>query len=151
MNLVPHYLTGTLSWGQPQRQIDRHFDLHPDPTTSHLPRRQRTAPRVRGADTASYAGSTARVLVLIDTGLGILGDSAGDTLSGIKNLTGGLGADTLIGDAAANVIIGGAGINDLWGQGGNDVLNGGDVLFGQGGDDTLNGGSGADQMFGGTT
>ena len=106
---------------------------------------------MRGADTASYAGSTARVLVLIDTGLGNLGDSAGDTLSGIKNLTGGLGADTLIGDAAANVIIGGAGINDLWGQGGNDVLNGGDVLFGQGGDDTLNGGSGADQMFGGTT
>ncbi|MCX7358046.1 MAG: FG-GAP-like repeat-containing protein [Alphaproteobacteria bacterium] len=79
----------------------------------------------------------------------------------IENATGGVGNDTLIGNAAANVltgndgndtISGAEGIDTLLGGAGDDVLDGGagaDALNGGGGADRLDGGAGADAMTGG--
>ncbi|NYZ22635.1 beta strand repeat-containing protein, partial [Azospirillum oleiclasticum] len=78
-----------------------------------------------GTDTASYATSGASVAVDLADGGGTAGDAAGDTLTGIENLTGGNGADTLLGDGGANRIDGGAGNDTLQGRGGNDSLVGG--------------------------
>ncbi|MGB9366340.1 MAG: calcium-binding protein [Xanthobacteraceae bacterium] len=87
-----------------------------------------------GIDTASYSPSTTAVTANLATPASNTGDAAGDTYSGIENLTGGTIADNLTGDANANV---------LSGLAGNDTLNGGD------GDDTLIGGVGADVLNGG--
>ncbi|MEJ2035477.1 MAG: calcium-binding protein, partial [Maritimibacter sp.] len=87
-----------------------------------------------GHDTASYQSSAAGVTVDLATGTGSGGDAAGDTFSGIENLTGSDFADTLTGDAGSNTLIGGAG---------NDTLNGG------AGDDWLQGGAGGDTLIGG--
>ena len=73
--------------------------------------------------------SAAGVTVSLAAGTGSGGDAAGDTLSGIENLTGSAQADTLTGDGNANTLDGG---------GGDDTLNGG------AGGDTLIGGSGSD-------
>lgn len=78
-----------------------------------------------GTDTASYATSGASVAVDLAAGGGMVGDAAGDTLTGIENLTGGNGADTLLGDGGANRIDGGTGNDTLQGRGGNDSLVGG--------------------------
>ena len=59
-----------------------------------------------------------------------------DVRHGIENVEGGLGNDTIIGDANANVISGLEGDDDLRGGGGNDTLVGG------AGNDTLNGNAG---------
>lgn len=67
-----------------------------------------------------------------------------DQLSGIENLCGGQGADTLLGDAVANRLIGGAGDDSLCGRGGADRL------WGDAGNDTLLGGAGRDRLFAGT-
>ena len=61
-----------------------------------------------GNDTASYADATAGVTADLDSSLNS-GDAAGDTYSGIENLTGSALNDRLIGDANANVFDGGAG------------------------------------------
>lgn len=86
-----------------------------------------------------------------------------DVLISIENATGGMGNDTLIGDANDNVLKGGDGTstgNDsiegnegrdfLSGFDGEDTLSGGDdddFLEGGAGDDTLEGGFGFDQMI----
>jgi Ca2+-binding RTX toxin-like protein len=87
-----------------------------------------------GIDTASYSPSTTAVTANLATPASNTGDAAGDTYSGIENLTGGTVADNLTGDANANV---------LSGLAGNDALNG------AGGDDILIGGAGADALTGG--
>lgn len=61
-----------------------------------------------------------------------------DQVSGIENLCGGQGADTLLGDALANRLIGGAGDDSLCGRGGADLL------AGDAGNDMLDGGAGFD-------
>ena len=91
-----------------------------------------------GIDTASYATSTVAVTANLTTPASNTGDAAGDTYSGIENLTGGSAADTLTGDANANVLSGGAGNDSLSGGNGNDVLIGG------AGADALNGGANID-------
>ncbi|MCA3289539.1 MAG: hypothetical protein ING23_03815, partial [Roseomonas sp.] len=58
-----------------------------------------------------------------------IGSAALDTLSGIENIRGGRGDDSLQGDGVGNL---------LFGEGGNDTLDGG------AGDDQLTGGSGGD-------
>ena len=78
-----------------------------------------------GADTASYATSGAPIAVDLAAGTGSVGDAAGDILIGIESLTGGNGADTLLGDGGANRIDGGNGNDTLQGRGGNDSLVGG--------------------------
>jgi Ca2+-binding RTX toxin-like protein len=100
-----------------------------------------------GTDLASYAASTAGVSVNLTTGLGAGGDAAGDTLTGIENVTGSAFDDTLTGDSGANVLDGGAGNDLLDGGAGNDSLYGGagnDTLIGGAGSDILDGGAGTD-------
>ncbi|MCB1493844.1 MAG: hypothetical protein KDJ77_18915, partial [Rhodobiaceae bacterium] len=84
-----------------------------------------------GADTASYAGSTAGVNVQLQYGIAAGGHAAGDTLASIENLTGSNHNDTLVGNPGVNV---------LSGNGGNDILrglSGADRLLGGAGDDWL--------------
>ncbi|MGL4968060.1 MAG: beta strand repeat-containing protein [Inquilinus sp.] len=82
-----------------------------------------------GTDTASYYIGVDGVTVDLTAGTGSGGDAAGDTLSGIENLSGSQGHDILAGDAAGNKLQG-------W--------NGDDVLRGGAGADTLDGGAGSD-------
>jgi len=91
-----------------------------------------------GRDTASYAGSDGGVSVRLWQGKGGLADAAGDTLSGIENLTGSAHDDLLVGDAGRNVLSGGDGADRLLGGNGPDVLQGG------AGPDDLSGGVGRD-------
>ncbi|MGO1079696.1 beta strand repeat-containing protein [Inquilinus sp. CA228] len=84
-----------------------------------------------GTDTASYYSGTVGVVVSLASGLGGGGEAQGDTLSGIENLSGSQGSDSLYGDAGANVLQG-------W--------NGNDALFGRAGKDTLTGGAGGDRF-----
>ncbi len=107
-----------------------------------------------GVDTASYAASAIGVSVNLATGLGSGGDAAGDSVSGIENLTGSQYNDTLTGNAGTNVVVGGrvtasGGANVLSGLGGDDLLSGGvgnDQLIGGAGKDTLTGGLDADRF-----
>ncbi len=83
-------------------------------------------------------------------------DNLGNSYSGIENINGGWGDDTLTGTADSNildggvgddVVSGGAGDDSLAGGLGNDMLSGGagnDVLFGSFGTDTYDGGDGVD-------
>ncbi|MGO1079397.1 calcium-binding protein [Inquilinus sp. CA228] len=84
-----------------------------------------------GTDTASYYSGTVGVVVSLASGLGGGGEAQGDTLSGIENLSGSQGSDSLYGNAGANVLQG-------W--------NGNDALFGRAGKDTLTGGAGGDRF-----
>jgi Ca2+-binding RTX toxin-like protein len=105
-----------------------------------------------GIDTASYAGSSAGVRVDLYYGSGIGGDSEGDTLTAIENLTGSDHWDVLVGNGAGNILTGGRGNDLLWARGGDDTLygdNGHDRLYGHGGNDTLTGGRGPDSLNGG--
>jgi len=98
-----------------------------------------------GIDTENYSGSGEGVTVTLGNATAQSGgEAAGDTLSGIENVTGSAQADTLTGDAGDNVLTGGAGDDTLSGGAGNDTLLGGD------GDDTLTGGAGDDTLDGGT-
>ena len=102
-----------------------------------------------GSDTVSYAGSDAAVEVNLHSGTLSGGHAAGDTLSGIENLTGSDHSDTLTGDTADNVLDGGAGDDWLGGGSSGDWLiggNGADTLVGGLGNDTLTGGAGNDRF-----
>jgi hypothetical protein len=82
-----------------------------------------------GIDTADYSSAPSAVNVSLENGKGYWGDSDGDTLHDIENLTGSGYDDQLVGDVNANVLVG---------MGGNDYLKGG------GGADELDGESGID-------
>ncbi|OWJ65051.1 calcium-binding protein [Inquilinus limosus] len=82
-----------------------------------------------GTDTASYYTGTVGVAVDLSTGKGTGGDAQGDVLTGIENVSGSQGNDSLTGNAGANT---------LQGWNGNDVLRGG------AGADRLDGGVGID-------
>jgi Ca2+-binding RTX toxin-like protein len=77
-----------------------------------------------GIDTADYSDSASLVEVLLNAGIGIGGDAAGDVLNDVENLVGSLFNDLLIGSAVANVLAGGLGNDILQGLGGADTLNG---------------------------
>jgi len=81
-----------------------------------------------GTDTATYASRTTAVVVDID---GVADDGNGadgpagardKVLGNVENITGGTGADTLVGNGAANRLIGGLGADILRGLDGNDAL-----------------------------
>jgi len=77
-----------------------------------------------GADTVSYANSTAAVSI----NLGITtaqtgGDSTGDTLFNVENIIGSAYNDTLLGDTFANTITGGAGADNIDGAAGIDTVS----------------------------
>lgn len=124
-----------------------------------------------GIDTVSYIESDVGVVASLATGLGANGDAAGDSYSGIENLTGSHHSDTLLGDDGNNVIegldgndlalfggkgadsiFGGKGNDNIKGEKGSDLLKGGngrDDMIGGNGNDTLNGGKGNDDLKGG--
>ncbi|HYE43945.1 MAG TPA: hypothetical protein VEA15_11175, partial [Caulobacteraceae bacterium] len=91
-----------------------------------------------GTDTADYSATAQAISVNLSlVSAQGTGGSGVDTLLSIENLFGGLGGDTLTGNAAANDIRGGEGADVIAGAGGNDYLTGGagnDVfVFAQGG------------------
>ncbi|WP_085033290.1 beta strand repeat-containing protein [Ensifer aridi] len=82
-----------------------------------------------GIDTADYSTSAVAVNVSLAsdpsrTSRGYGGDAAGDTLSGIENLTGSAGNDLLSGNRLDNQLVGNAGEDILRGMDGNDLLVG---------------------------
>jgi serralysin len=88
-----------------------------------------------GADTADYSDKTDAVGVTLNRSSNVyvyVKNVIEDTIRNIENITGGSGADLLVGDTLANVLKGGSG---------NDTLRGGL------GKDTLYGGSGADRFI----
>ncbi|MGV6847913.1 MAG: M10 family metallopeptidase C-terminal domain-containing protein [Marinibacterium sp.] len=97
----------------------------------------------KGTDTAVYAEVTGRLVVDLKKPQANTGAAAGDSFSGIENVTGGAGRDKLIGDDGANLLQGGDGKDRLIGRKGDDRLEGGP------GDDQLEGGPGADALIGG--
>jgi Ca2+-binding RTX toxin-like protein len=78
-----------------------------------------------GIDTATYFLSVAGVTIDLAAGTGSGGYAAGDTLSGIENIVGGQGNNTLTGNGVANVLSGWVGDDVLRGGGGADTLEGG--------------------------
>jgi Ca2+-binding RTX toxin-like protein len=77
-------------------------------------------------DKISYAASAFGVTVnLGPLGVGAGGDAAGDTWTGIEDVTGSASGDTLTGSTAANILLGGLGNDTLSGGAGADTLNGG--------------------------
>jgi Ca2+-binding RTX toxin-like protein len=104
-----------------------------------------------GDDTVVGAGGTDLVLyaetggVAVDLTAGTAEGAGADSLSGIEDVWGSPGDDTLIGDGAAN---------ELRGRGGDDTISGGageDDLSGGAGTDSLDGGGGFDTCTGGET
>nr|WP_305080291.1 hypothetical protein [Methylosinus sp. Sm6] len=79
----------------------------------------------RGVDTADYGDKTASVIVTLNGGtqsVVTVGGVAEDKIRNIENVTGGSGADTLIGDGLANRLVGGGGNDTLTGAGGADIF-----------------------------
>ncbi|MEL6977657.1 MAG: cadherin domain-containing protein [Pseudomonadota bacterium] len=103
-----------------------------------------------GYDSVYYTSDTTGVSVNLQTGVGLHGDAAGDTLVGIERVEGGSGDDTLtIGDITIASIparaLGGAGDDTLTGGAQRDELQGG------AGDDTFHLTAGGDTLYGGST
>ncbi len=109
-----------------------------------------------GSDRVSYALRSNAVSVNLDA-VALDGESGelDKVVNDVESVTGGGGADTLIGSTSDNILDGGAGIDTLSGGLGNDVLKGGlgaDILNGDAGDDIFDEGaatSGADTLNGG--
>ena len=80
---------------------------------------------------------------LFDDGAAGEGDKVN---SDVENLTGGRGADSLVGNGLANLLTGGAGKDSLSGLAGNDTFQTLDRLV-----DLLNGGTGTDRAHRDTT
>lgn len=95
-----------------------------------------------GIDTLDFLGATSGVVVNLTTPSQNSGTRvAGDSYSGIENLSGTGYADRLVGDTADNRLAGGGKIDTLAGADGNDVIIGGK------GKDRTYGGAGADQFL----
>ncbi len=104
-----------------------------------------------GRDTVDYGAATGTVRVQL-SGQGEVidgvytqsfargADIGRDILTSIENVTGGRGADILVGSSVSNVLKGGAGRDTISGEGGNDLIHGG------AGADILTGGGGADRF-----
>jgi len=86
-----------------------------------------------GTDTLTYAGSASGVIVNLATAAA----SGFSSVTGVENVTGGDGNDTLTGTNLANSLSGGVGNDTLDGNGGTDLLVGGagnDTYITDGGD-----------------
>jgi Ca2+-binding RTX toxin-like protein len=97
-----------------------------------------------------YAGRSFPVSVTLDNNADDGGAGEGDNvMANVEDVTGGAGADTLVGNDADNELDGGAGDDQISGGDGNDGLDGGagrDTIDGGGGRDDLVGGGGADTL-----
>jgi len=101
-----------------------------------------------GIDKLDYSAWSAAATVNLTTGTAT---ATGGT-SGIRNVTGGAGDDTFIGDAAGNALLGGNGDDVIFGAAGADDLQGGpgrDLIFAGSGADTVDGGAGEDVLLAG--
>ena len=78
-----------------------------------------------GDDTVSFRDFSNGVNANLETGSATGSTAGSDTLTGIENIVGGAGNDTLIGSEDANTLSGGAGNDTIGGGGGDDVLSGG--------------------------
>jgi Ca2+-binding RTX toxin-like protein len=94
-----------------------------------------------GSDTAYYSNRIENLSLTLD---GLANDGAAgenDKIEiDIENISGGFGADTIVGDAKNNVLRGGGGSDRIYGGKGNDTLvadSGADRLYGQDGNDVL--------------
>jgi Ca2+-binding RTX toxin-like protein len=93
-----------------------------------------------GFDTVTYVREKSAVNVYL-FGAANSGAAAGDTFSGIEQVTGTLYNDVIQGDEAANRLYGLNGADTINGRGGNDIIDGGD------GADLLDGGAGNDLIY----
>jgi len=78
-----------------------------------------------GTDTVTYTNATTGIVASLGNAAANTGEAAGDTYSGVENLTGSAQGDRLTGDAGSNRLDGGAGDDELEGGGGADALIGG--------------------------
>ncbi len=78
-----------------------------------------------GTDTLLYDNAATGVTANLGNAAGNTGDAAGDSYSGIENLTGSKFGDTLTGDGGANFIYGWTGDDRIDGGAGQDKLKGG--------------------------
>jgi Ca2+-binding RTX toxin-like protein len=81
-----------------------------------------------GVDTADYSDKTTAVKVTLNGSSNVsvyVNGSIEDTIKNIENITGGSGADLLVGDALANTLLGNSGNDTLKGGLGKDVFYGG--------------------------
>jgi hypothetical protein len=85
-----------------------------------------------GVNTLDYSGWTGAVTVILQQGTATGLDGG---IANIRNVTGSVGNDLLVGDANTNVLVGGTGRNIIIGGGGADRITGG------GGDNLLIGGT----------
>jgi len=105
-----------------------------------------------GDDEVSYRRRTAPVAVSIGDTLPDGAEGEGDVVRGFEDISGGAGADRLVGDDRVNTLAGGDGDDVLIARGGDgfgDRLDGGpgiDRLSGGDGPDTLSGGTGVDRL-----
>lgn len=117
---------------------------------------------LRGFSATSMSFGSTSTPVTVDLGNAspqlISAEQGTDTISGVYNVYGGSGADTLSGDAGINWIGGdasggsGSSTDTIHGGAGGDQLSGGpggDHLFGEAGADGLNGEEGEDELRGG--
>lgn len=78
-----------------------------------------------GRDLGDYSDAAQAVTVDLVAGTATGGDSGTDQLSGIEDILGGSGNDSIIGNASANALDGGDGNDSLVGDEGDDSLTGG--------------------------
>jgi Ca2+-binding RTX toxin-like protein len=81
-----------------------------------------------GLDTSDYSDKTTAVSVILNGSSDVsvyVNGSIEDTIKNIENITGGSGADLLVGDALANTLLGNSGNDTLKGALGKDILDGG--------------------------
>lgn len=96
-----------------------------------------------GRDTASYADSPEGLTVRLERPQSNSGEARGDSYSSIENVTGSAFNDLLYGDGGANVLRGGDGNDRLLSRAGNDSV------FGEGGNDRFYAQSGVSLFDGG--
>ena len=100
-----------------------------------------------GVDTIDFSQFTTGVSVILGaSGVASTAYVGGRTITlvNFENITGGSGADTLVGNELGNVLIGGEGDDCLIGNAGSDTI------YGNAGADTLRGGTGTDDLDPGT-
>jgi Ca2+-binding RTX toxin-like protein len=105
---------------------------------------------------ATVVAAVTRTLNGVDVdlaaGTALNADAAGDTFSGVENLSGSAMADRLRGTQGNTEVKGLAGDDLIYGGAGNDQLfgdSGNDIIYGEAGVDRIEGGEGDDRLFGG--
>lgn len=96
-----------------------------------------------GNNTIDYSLITSTPIIINLLAGTASGTGLSDSFTGVQNVIGGSGNDTITGTTLANIIYGGDGDDVITGGGGNDTLYGGN------GNDTITGGTGNDTIYAG--